>query len=242
MKPYIFLDAGWTLVFPDLALFRRACSPRGYEFALERWERVMAEFGHHYDDGRRRGDDSWGLPYFLTWVLKRAGVARRDVPGIARELQGHDRARSLWSHAYPSVYATLTQLRTAGYRMSVISNADGRVREGFDRIGLSGYFEQIFDSQIVGYAKPDPRLFEHAMASMQVSAAQSLYVGDLYYVDVWGANRAGMAAVHLDRLGLYEDVPGVHLPSVAALPAFLEKGPDLKDERFFPLRNWQLES
>lgn len=239
MKPYIFLDAGWTQVSPDLALFRRACSSRGYEIALERWERVLGEFGRHYDDGRRRGEDRWRLPYFLTWVLKRMGVARRDVPGIARELQRHDRARSLWSHVYPWVYSTLTQLRDAGYRMSVITNADGRVREGFDRIGLSDRFEEIFDSQVVGYEKPDPRLFDYALASMQVSAAQSLYVGDLYYVDVWGANRAGMAAVHVDSLGLYEGVPGVHLPSVAALPAFLEKGPDLKDERFFPLRNWQ---
>ena len=55
MQPYIFLDAGWTLVFPDYGLLRRVTSQRGYDIAQARWERVMAEFTWYYDDARKHG-------------------------------------------------------------------------------------------------------------------------------------------------------------------------------------------
>ncbi len=236
MQPYIFFDAGWTLVFPDYALLRRVTSPHGYDIVQPRWERAMAEFTRYYDEACGRGEDRWSVPHFLTWVLRRVGVERRHVPPIARLLQDLDTQRSLWHYAYPWVYETLDRLAGSGYRMSVISNADGRVRMGFEALGLADYFEQIFDSHVVGYAKPDARLFEHAMAAAGAPAEACLYVGDLYYVDVLGANSAGMAAVHLDPYNLYHGLPGVHIPSVAALPDLLSQGPNLNEERFFPLR------
>ncbi len=236
MQPYIFFDAGWTLVFPDYATLRRVTSQHGYDIAQASWEKAMAEFTRYYDEAFSQGEDRWGVPHFLTWVLRGVGVERRHVSPIARLLQSLDAQRSLWRYTYPWVYETLDRLVGNGYRMSVISNADGRVEDGFKALGLADYFEQIFDSHLVGYAKPDARLFEHAMATVGVSAEECLYVGDLYYVDILGANSAGMAAVHLDPYNLYQGLPGVHIPSVAALPDLLSQGPNLKEERFFPLR------
>ncbi len=237
MQPYVFFDAGWTLVFPDYALLRRVTSQHGYDIAQPRWERAMAEFTHYYDEACSRGEDRWGVVYSLTWVLRKVGVERRHVPPIARLLEGLDAQRSLWRYAYSWVYETLDRLAESGYRMSVISNADGRVEEGFEALGLAGYFEHIFDSHIVGYAKPDARLFEHAMATVGVPAGECLYVGDLYYVDILGANSAGVAAVHLDPFALYQGLPGVHIPNIAALPDLLSHAPHLQEERFFPLRD-----
>jgi len=169
-------------------------------------------------------------------VLERAGVRESDVPALARELERRDAQKSLWSMAPAWVYEALSQLAADGYRMSVISNADGRVRQGFEALGLAGFFEHIFDSHVVGYAKPDCRLFEHAMAVAGASREESLYVGDLYWVDVLGANRAGLAAVHLDPFGWYASLPGLHIPSVAELPSLLRQHPDWSGDDFFPLR------
>jgi putative hydrolase of the HAD superfamily len=163
-------------------------------------------------------------------------VEQGHIVPIAEALQQQDAQRSLWSYPYPWVYETLDGLTEQGYRMSVISNADGRVRAGFEALGLAHYFEDIFDSHIVGYAKPDARLFEHAMKAVGARAAECLYVGDLYYVDVLGANRSGMAAVHVDRYGLYDGLPGVRIPTVASLPEFLASAPDLSSGDLFPLR------
>jgi HAD superfamily hydrolase (TIGR01549 family) len=236
VRPYLFLDAGWTLLFPDYALFERLASGRGYSIPRARWERAMGEFGRYYDDAQRGGGDRWTLAHFLTWVLHRVGVARRDAPAMASQLERRDRQESLWCYAYPWVEETLTRLRDEGYRMSVISNADGRVRAGFEALSLDRYFEHIFDSHVVGFAKPDPRLFRHALSEAGVEPPGALYVGDLYYVDVLGANRTGMAAVHLDRFSLYQDLEGFHLSTVAELPEFLAQGMPLDDPRFLPLR------
>ncbi len=236
LKPYVFFDAGWTLVFPDYTLLRRVASGYGYDITSARWERAAAEFTRYYDEAWKHGEDRWGLAHFCEWVLERVGVGQGHVVPIAKALQLQDAQRSLWSCAYPWVYETLDRLSRQGYRMSVISNADGRVREGFEALRLAQYFEDIFDSHIVGYAKPDARLFEHAMSAVGTLASECLYVGDLYYVDVLGANRAGMAAVHLDPYSLYQGLPGLHFPTVASLPDLLSNRPDLRSVDFFPLR------
>ena len=49
---------------------------------------------------------------------------------------------------------------------------------------------------------------------MQASAAESLYVGDVYSVDYVGARNAGMGAVLLDVAGTYRDR---ELPRVESL-------------------------
>jgi len=236
VRPYLFLDAGWTLLFPDYALFERLASARGYSIPRSRWERAMGEFGRYYDDAQRGGGDRWTLAHFLTWVLHRVGVARRDAPAVVSQLERCDRQQSLWSYTYPWVGESLTQLGNEGYRLSVISNSDGRVRARLEALRLDAHFEHIFDSHVVGFAKPDPRLFRHALSEVGVAESDALYVGDLYYVDVLGANRTGMAAVHLDRFSLYQDLAGFHLTTVAELPEFLTQGIPLDDPRFLPLR------
>lgn len=235
MQPYLFLDAGWTLLFPNQRLMRQLIGQYGYEVSEERLRRLMAEFVRNFDERLRRdGQAEFNL---FQWVLEGAGVQRSHIPSIAKEFQLLDAEGRLWASTYPWVHETLTHLAAQGYRMSVISNADGRVAEELASIGLAGYFEEVFDSHIVGYAKPDPRLFEHALTWLKLRPAECLFVGDVYYVDVLGANRANIAAVHLDPYGLYEGWPGHHLPNIAALPDFLAtEGLDLQSDMFFPLR------
>lgn len=234
MQPYLLLDAGWTILFPDYHIIRQIIQENGYDIPEERLERLMAEFIRDYDE-RLKNSDQAEFDLF-EWILARAGVDPLRISSIASQLLARDAEASLWTYTYPWVHEALKRLARQGYRMSVISNADGHVAQELDYTGLARYFEEIFDSYIVGYAKPDPRLFEHAMAKLRVSPEECLFVGDVYYVDVLGANQVGMAALHLDRYGLYDGWPGYRIPTVAALPDFLARNPDLRDEGFFPLR------
>lgn len=59
--------------------------------------------------------------------------------------------------------------------------------------------EDVFISDEVGLAKPDPRLFLYACERMGVSPERSLYVGDAYDVDVVGAHGARMPVVWFNR-------------------------------------------
>ena len=69
----------------------------------------------------------------------------------------------------------------------------------------STQFEFVIDSGEVGVEKPDPRIFQIALDRMGVTAADALYVGDLYEVDVVGARAAGLDVVLLDPYGVHAD-------------------------------------
>ena len=78
-------------------------------------------------------------------------------------------------------------------------------------------FEFVIDSGEVGVEKPDPRIFQIALERMGVSAADALYVGDLYEVDVVGARAAGLDVVLLDPSGEHSGRDVKTVRSVAEL-------------------------
>jgi putative hydrolase of the HAD superfamily len=102
------------------------------------------------------------------------------------------------------VVPTLSALRALGLKLVVVSNANGRLRHLFDRLGLTSYFDVLFDSFEEGVEKPDPRLFHIALERSGSAASATMHVGDLYHIDVVGARAAGLAAVLLDAAALYE--------------------------------------
>ncbi len=79
----------------------------------------------------------------------------------------------------------------------------------------------IVDSTIVGVAKPDPRIFEPALAALGTERSRTLYVGDTVHADVRGATAAGMPVVQLDPLNLHSDHPHWRLPDLVALAELL---------------------
>jgi HAD superfamily hydrolase (TIGR01509 family) len=112
--------------------------------------------------------------------------------------------------------------------MAVISNADGRVEGLIRDAGLGEYFEFVLDSEVEGVEKPDPEIFLRACERMGVVPEESLYVGDLYPVDVLGAQNVGMRAVLLDPGGAL-DYPVDTIPSVEFLPDYLSGLTDLDE-------------
>jgi putative hydrolase of the HAD superfamily len=63
----------------------------------------------------------------------------------------------------------------------------------------------------VGREKPDPAIFEHALAVAGVEREACLHVGDLLSADVLGARAAGIEAVLLDPHGDWRDSEGDEL-------------------------------
>jgi len=118
-----------------------------------------------------------------------------------------------WDQKLPGTRAVLDRIHE-NFRIAVISNADGGIERVLSRCGIVDCFESITDSGIVGVEKPRPEIFETALKAMQASAAESLYVGDVYSVDYVGARNAGMGAVLLDVAGTYRDR---ELPRVESL-------------------------
>ena len=116
------------------------------------------------------------------------------------------RSLELWSAVLPGVPEALARLREAGFRLVVVSNADGTVEEGLTRAGLRPLLHAVVDSSVVGFEKPDPRIFSHALSLFDSDPARTLHVGDMYAADIVGARAAGVHALLLDPHGDWGDV------------------------------------
>jgi putative hydrolase of the HAD superfamily len=82
---------------------------------------------------------------------------------------------------------------------------------------------------VVGYEKPDPRIFHVALDKLGVAPERAVHVGDTACADIDGARAAGVRPLHLDPYGFCPRPAGDHehvgsLAEVAALVGFLGQG------------------
>lgn len=100
---------------------------------------------------------------------------------------------------YPDVMPFLEELRERGIRAAIVSNWDSRLIGLCERLGITSWVEFVVVSAIVGSAKPDAGIFNHALERAGITAEQAIYVGDNVEMDVRGAMGVGMDAVLIDR-------------------------------------------
>ncbi|MEP6994480.1 MAG: HAD-IA family hydrolase [Acidobacteriota bacterium] len=192
----ILFDAGGTLIHID---GERVCSAAGLPFDPEGFRRAessavsaVREFVLQNPGSR----DAQRLPLYLESMLEALGIAApKDLSEAARRVGDEHQRANLWSRASPRAAETLAALRGRNYRIAVISNADGRVRTLLEGAGLSPWLEFILDSAEVGIEKPDPRIFHAATNRLRLPPAACAYVGDIYEIDVAGAQGAGLRPV-----------------------------------------------
>ncbi|HZC45640.1 MAG TPA: HAD-IA family hydrolase [Candidatus Acidoferrum sp.] len=104
-------------------------------------------------------------------------------------------------HWIADVEATplLQRLKNDGLKLGVISNFDYRLYRILDGLDLTRYFDSLTISSEAGFAKPRREIYDAALASLDVSAHDSIHIGDSEHLDFAPAAAFGMAAVLIDR-------------------------------------------
>jgi len=219
----VFLDAGGVMVTPNFPRLADALARRGIAVsaaALVAAEpHVKQELDHgptiQATDDRRRGY------VFFDRVLELAGIpASPATTDAIEELVAFNDREGAFDVVAPGAVEALTRLRSAGCRLVVVSNSNGRVRRILRRTGIEPYVDLVLDSHEEGVEKPDPRIFEIALERSQADRRATIHCGDIYHIDVVGARAAGLPAVLLDSAGLYVDAD---CPRVASLPEFADR-------------------
>jgi putative hydrolase of the HAD superfamily len=190
----VLFDAGNTLLFLD---YDRIAEAVGAATGIRLTGRLLAAGAGAAAaalEGTRVPDRQRAAAYFERLFLE-AGVARDRMPEVTACLERMHETRHLWSAIAADTHDALGRLRSAGLRLGVVSNSDGRVEAALAAAGLSHYFEVVVDSTLAGVEKPDPAIFRAALDALAVPPAQTVYVGDLYEVDILGARAVGMRAV-----------------------------------------------
>jgi len=202
----VFLDAGGILVHPNWSRVSETLARHDVHIdaaALTAAEPVAKQRLDRGETIQRTNDAQRGWTYF-DLVLTEAGVPLTASTAAALlELDAYHKQFNLWERVPDDVAPALAALRAHGFKLVVVSNANGTLLTAFTRLGLVGALDIIFDSHVVGVEKPDPRFFQHALQQSGARAETTVHVGDLYHVDVVGARAAGVAAVLLDAGDLY---------------------------------------
>jgi FMN phosphatase YigB (HAD superfamily) len=199
----IFFDVGNTLLFPNRERIHAPLALRGFAPDSEHLRDLECRTKNQFDGMMTNNGSTdhsfWWM--FYSHLLSEIGL---NDDAIRDQLVTSIRNSANWDTLRPG---TAEQLREIGerYQISVISNADGKIEDVLQRCGIAHCFRTITDSGLVGYEKPHPEIFRHALKSMNAAPGESLYVGDVYSVDYLGATGAGMQGVLMDIPGAYRD-------------------------------------
>jgi HAD superfamily hydrolase (TIGR01549 family) len=222
----LFLDAGGVLCHPSWKRVSAALATEGIDVSaaalaaaepLAKRDIDLSTVANATDDAKR------GWLYFNR-VLEHSGVALSDSTDAALAvMREYHRSHNLWEYVPEDVKPALGRFRALGLTLVVVSNANGRLRHLFDRLGLTSYFDIVLDSHEWAVEKPDARLFHIALEQSGGRPDTTAHVGDLFHIDVAGARAAGLQeGVLIDPHDLYPDVDCRRVRTLAELAASIQ--------------------
>jgi HAD superfamily hydrolase (TIGR01509 family) len=207
----VFFDAGNTLMRMDYAAIAAEVSRHGAPVTAEAVQRAEWRARVRLDDhifartaAAESTESTATATLYLRYTLEGLGVTDpMIVEKVTAWRRTYNPPAGVWTARDPQALEALALVRRAGLRAAAISNSDGTVRSLLDAVGVVAHLDFVVDSGEVGVEKPDPRIFELALARAGVAAAEAAYIGDLYTIDARGAGAAGLRVVLLDPGGFW---------------------------------------
>jgi putative hydrolase of the HAD superfamily len=140
--------------------------------------------------------EAWwaSLDPLLSRALAGAGVDEAHHPELARAMRARfidgTRTWSVFEDTRPALEATAA----AGWRNVILSNHVPELPRLVATLGLDDLVEHVFSSATIGFDKPHPEAFRHALRESG-SPERAWMVGDNPVADVEGAQALGIPAV-----------------------------------------------
>jgi putative hydrolase of the HAD superfamily len=205
-KPKALLfDFGGTLAFLDYDLLAREFTRDARPIDALKLEHAEYEGRAAIDRIMMGGSNdviASYMQYFNTWMAA-AGIPEEEIQAYGEHFRRLHGEASLWRVVRPGTMEALERLKSEGFKLAIVSNAEGQIEGDARRFGLHPFFDVIIDSHVVGVAKPDPRIFEIALERLGVAADEARFAGDIYSIDILGARAAGIEAALIDQHDRY---------------------------------------
>ena len=126
--------------------------------------------------------------------------------GIYDESLAHNLGESYTDYAarlvalVPNTIEILTYLKEKNYKTHLITNGFLEVQSiKMLASELDKYIDKTFVSEVVGYKKPDHRIFYHAMKEVGGTTENCVMIGDDLSVDILPAKEIGMHHIYFNR-------------------------------------------
>jgi putative hydrolase of the HAD superfamily len=126
---------------------------------------------------------------------------------------------------FPNLIRMLEELESRNLLLGIITNGRGQFQlDNIKALGIKRYFDSILISEWEGVKKPDPEIFMRALKRLNVSASQTVFVGDHPENDVKAAQHVGMKGIWKKDFQWNEVEADFIVNDLAEIPLFLEKG------------------
>lgn len=191
----ILFDFGGTLDADGVAWKDRFRSAIGFEGAAELFDRAF----YAADDplvGTIPRDLSLKetVERLSRNLVRELGLEPATAPRVANAFYQDALAKSATS-------ARILERLAERFRLGVVSNFYGNLTRVCSDTGLAPHVRVAVDSAVVGFEKPDPRIFRTALEALEVLPGEAVFVGDSLPRDMEGARGLGMAHVYVSPAG-----------------------------------------
>ncbi len=126
------------------------------------------------------------------------------------------------TNLFPDVIETLEYLKSK-YRLHIITNGFNEVQfRKLKNSGIKHFFEKVVTSDNAGSQKPNMKIFEYALTSVNARKNESLMIGDDWEIDIMGAKGYGFDQVYFnpDKIA-HSEKPTIEITSIGELKKIL---------------------
>jgi len=103
------------------------------------------------------------------------------------------------SDIYSDAKATIAELKASGLKIGLVANQPKSAVDSLKRDGIFELVDFLGISAVVGLEKPDPRIFELALAELGTTGPQTIHIGNRLDTDVIPAKSLGFKTVWILR-------------------------------------------
>ena len=202
----VFLDIGDTVLRANPSwegVYSLALEEHGVTFEPTALRDALRKTYHHGGYGFEEGFEATPETSFRRTVemdqraLTELGIGRMPED-FFRRLSELFMLVSSW-HVFPDAMPALDALHNRNLVIGAVSNWIWQLPELLHSLELVAQFDFVAASARVGYEKPHPEIFRHALREARVKPEEALHVGDHLDADVAGAQAAGISPVLIDR-------------------------------------------
>lgn len=202
----VFIDVGNTLLYEKPSRFEiYAERARARDLTLRADEmRELMHRAHHElpreIGGAFRYSDPWFHDYIERIFHDYLGLLKTELGAVREELFGKFSDPATFQ-VFDGGLEMLDDWRARGLKIGIVSNWSARLPALLEAIGIARRVDFVLCSAIERLEKPDPELFERALARAGVRADEAVHAGDDLEKDVLGARRVGIRSILVDHAG-----------------------------------------
>ncbi|MBK1884332.1 HAD-IIIA family hydrolase [Luteolibacter pohnpeiensis] len=204
----ILFDAAGTLIEPAVAVervYQKHFSRYGWEVEEAKIrDSFHGAFASLADPDYDLADGELAERTWWAEVVGRVGSAvgidrlHDRFEACFEELFDYYASGEAW-RLFPEVLAVLSELKSSGAKLAIVSNFDRRLHRVLAELGVADCFDLVLTSADVSCRKPSPALLTAAIDYFGNSTSNVCLVGDSPAADAGAATAAGIDAFILNR-------------------------------------------